>query len=224
MHIVSQVNPSAQQSANNIIASNFDVVHKMSTDGGKTWSEPKAINDDDPKQQYAQVIPMISVAPNGRVDVAWWDTRSDPGIRGNDVYYAYSNDDGKTWSKNVRISDRTIDRKFGVWGNNFDMSSPPGIASTNAYAIFGWDDTRASDPTAPSSAGLGAGIQDIYTSAVQFEVVGGGTSSTVKVVLAAVVGLLVVGLILLAVGLSQRRRLGPARTEKVSGKEPASVK
>jgi hypothetical protein len=224
VHIVSQVNPSAQQSANNIIASNFDVVHKMSTDGGKTWSEPRTINDDDPKQQYAQVIPMISVAPNGRVDVAWWDTRSDPGIRGNDVYYAYSNDDGKTWSKNVRVSDRTIDRKFGVWGNNFDMSSPPGIASTNAYAVFGWDDTRASDPTAPSSAGLGAGIQDIYTSAVQFEVVGGGTSSTVKVVLAGVVGLLLVGLILLGVGLSQKQRLGGVRKETQAGKEPATVK
>jgi hypothetical protein len=224
VHIVSQVNPSAQQSANNVIASNFDVVHKMSTDGGKTWSEPKTINDDDPKQQYAQVIPMISVAPNGRVDVAWWDTRSDPGIRGNDVYYAYSNDDGKTWSKNVRVSDRTIDRKFGVWGNNFDMSSPPGIASTNAYAVFGWDDTRASDPTAPSSAGLGAGIQDIYTSAVQFEVVGGGTSSTVKVVLAGVVGLLLVGLILLGVGLSQKQRLGGVRKETQAGKEPATVK
>jgi hypothetical protein len=225
VHIVSQVNPSAQQSANNIIASNFDVVHKMSTDGGATWSEPKTINDDDPKEQYAQVIPMISVAPNGRIDVAWWDTRSDPGIRGNDVYYAYSNDDGKTWSKNVRISDKTVDRKFGVWGNNFDMSSPPGIASTNAYAVFGWDDTRASDPTAPSNAGFGAGVQDIYTSAVQFEVVGGGTSSTVKIVLAGVVGLLVVGLILLGVGLTQKNRLGGgAGREKVTGKEPASVK
>ena len=223
VHIVSQVNPSYTSPASNIVASNFDVVHKMSTDGGRTWSEPKPLNDDDPKQMNAQVIPYISVAPNGRVDAAWWDTRSDPGIRGNDVYYAYSNDDGKTWSKNQRITDRTIDRKFGVWGNNFDMSSPPAIASTNAYAIFGWDDTRASDPTAPSSAGLGAGVQDIYTSAVQFEVVGGGTSNAVKVALAAVVGLLVVGLILLAVGLGQKRRLGPTR-ETVSGKEPATVK
>jgi len=225
VHVVSMVNPSYKEVNSTIIASNFDIVHKKSTDGGKTWSEPKTLNDDDPKQMNAQVIPYISVAPNGRVDAAWWDTRSDPGIRGNDVYYSYSNDDGKTWSKNQRITDRTIDRKLGVWGNNFDMSSPPGIASTNAYAIFGWDDTRASDPTAPANAGLGAGTQDIYTSAVQFEVVGGGTSSTVKVVLAAVIGLLIVGLILLAVGLSQKRRLqGPAPKDKVSGKEAASVK
>jgi hypothetical protein len=225
VHIVSQVNPSAQQSAANIIASNFDIVHKMSTDGGKTWTEPKTLNDDDPKQMFAQVIPMISVAPNGRVDAAWWDTRSDPGIRGNDVYYSYSNDDGKTWSKNQRISDKTIDRKFGVWGNNFDMSSPPGIASTNEYAIFGWDDTRASDPTSSANAGFGGGVQDIYTAAVQFEVVGGGTSSTVKVVLAGVVGLLVVGLVLLAVSVGSKRRIGGgAGRDAVAGKEPASVR
>lgn len=226
VHVVSQTNYTATAQNNfNGVGAAVDVQHKMSTDGGKTWSEPKILSDDDPKQMYVSVIPMISVAPNGRVDVAFWDTRSDPGIRGNDVYYTYSNDDGKTWSKNQRISDKTIDRKFGVWGNNFDMSSPPGLASTNAYAIFGWDDTRASDPTAPSNAGFGAGVQDIYTSAIQFEVFGGGTSSTVKVVLAAVVGLLVVGLILLGVGLSQKNRLGGgASRQKVTGKEPASVK
>ena len=225
VHIVSQVNPTGVGQNPNVVASNFDVVHKSSTDGGKTWSEPMTLNDDDPKQMQAQVIPNISVAPNGRIDVAWWDTRSDPGIRGNDVYYTYSEDHGKTWSKNTRITDRTIDRKLGVWGNNFDMSSPPGIASTNAYAMFGWDDTRNSDTTSPASAGFGAGVQDIYFSAVQYEVVGGGTSNAVKVALAAVVGLLLVGLILLAVSLSQRGRLGgPARKETVTGKEPAAVK
>ena len=140
------------------------------------------------------------------------------------MYYTYSNDDGKTWSKNQRITDQTINRKFGVWGNNFDMSSPPGLASTNAYALFGWDDTRASDPTAPSSAGLGAGVQDIYTAAVQFEVVGGGTSNAVKVALAAVAGLLIVGLILLAVSVSSKRSIGGSRKETVApGKEPAKL-
>ncbi len=225
VNIVSMVNPSVNAQNTSGVASNFDVVLKQSTDGGKTWSEPKTLNDDDPKQMYAQVIPMISVAPNGRLDVAWWDTRSDPGIRGNDVYYSYSNDNGKTWSKNQRITDRTIDRKLGVWGNNFDMSSPPGVASTNAYAIFGWDDTRNSDLTSPSTAGFGGGTQDIYTAAVQFEVVGGGTSSTVKVALAAVVGLLLVGLVLLGVGVAQKRQLpGSSTKEKATGKEPAKVK
>ena len=225
VHIVSQVNPSYTGPTSNVITAQADVAYKQSTDGGRTWTEPKILSDDNPADMFVSVIPMISVAPNGRVDVAFWDTRSDPGIRGNDVYYTYSNDGGKTWSKNIRVTDKTIDRKFGVWLNNFDMSSPPGIASTDEYAIFGWDDTRFSDPTSPANAGLGAGVQDIFVSAVQFEVVGGGTSNAVKIALAAVVGLLLVGLILLGVALSQRGRVGGAAgRETVKGKEPASVK
>ncbi len=226
VHIVSMVNPTVTPQNTSGIAAAVDVAYKQSTDGGKTWSEPRILSDDDPKDLAVAVIPMINVAPNGRLDVAFWDTRSDPGIRGNDVYYTYSNDHGKTWSKNQRITDRTIDRKLGVWGNNFDMSSPPGLASTNAYALFGWDDTRNSDTSAPANAGLGGGTQDIYTAAVQFEVVGGGTSNAVKVALAAVAGLLLVGLILLAVSLGSKRSIGgPGRKETVApGKEPAKVK
>jgi len=105
------------------------------------------------------------------------------------------------------------------------MSSPPGIASTNAFAIFGWDDTRNSDTTSPASVGGGGGVQDIYTAAVQYKVIGGGTSTGVKAALAGVVGLLAVGLVLLAVSLGQKRRVdGPAQRETVGGKAPAGVK
>jgi hypothetical protein len=195
------------------LAGYADVGYVRSTDGGKTWSKPRTLADDDPKDLAAKYLPMLSVAPNGRLDVAWWDTRNDPGIqRAQDVYYAYSEDDGVTWSKNIRVTDQTIDRRFGVWGNNFDQNSPPGLASTNQFAVLAWDDTRLSNGedgqinlTNPvNSTGFGGGVQDIFVSAVQFEEVGGGTSDTAKVVLAGVVGLLAVGLILLAVGMLRR--------------------
>jgi len=229
VHIVSQANNTVSPANTSGLAAESDVVYKQSTDGGKTWSAPKVINDDDPAAFYGQYIPNISVAPNGRLDVAWWDTRSDPGTRSNDVYYSSSTDNGKTWSKNLRVTDRSIDRKLGVWGNNFDMSSPVGIASTNAFALFGWDDTRNSDTTSPASAGLGSGLQDIYTAAYQYEVLGGGTSTTVKAVLAGVVGLLLVGLILLGVSVGQKRRTGDTpvtekATGKGTGKAPAKVR
>jgi hypothetical protein len=196
------------------LAGYADVGYVRSTDGGKTWSKPRSLADDDPKNLSAKYLPMLSVAPNGRLDVAWWDTRHDPGIqRAQDVYYAYSENDGETWSKNIRVTDQTIDRRFGVWGNNFDQNSPPGLASTNQFAVFAWDDTRLStgedgqlnlnNPV--NSTGFGGGIQDIFVSAVQFEEIGGGTSRTAQIVLAGVVGLLAVGLILLAVGMLGRR-------------------
>ncbi len=197
-----------------------EIFYRGSTDGGATWSEPRVLTDEPPAALLGQYFPNISVAPNGRVDVVWWDTRDDRGIRSNDVYYSYSLDDGKTWSKNQRISDTSVDRRYGVWGINYDINSPPGVGSAEEFAIFGWDDTRNTDTSSPAVQGFGAGTQDIYTSVVQFAAVGGGTSVTAKVLLAATAGLVAVGLVLLVVALSARRRSGlPAprrsRTEKV---------
>lgn len=225
VHIVSQINDTVTSDNPNGISGIAHVGYQSSTDGGRTWSQMRFIDDEPHADLRGQYIPMISVAPNGRLDVAWWDTRSDPGIRGNDVYYSHSEDAGKTWSKNIRITDKTVDRKFGVWGNNFDMSSPPGVASTNAYAIFGWDDTRNSDVNSPANAGFGGGVQDIYVAAAQYKALGGGTSTAVKSALAGVVGLLLVGLVLLAVSVGQRRRAGgSARQEAATTKSPAPVK
>jgi len=227
VHVVTQVNPTVTSDLPGGTSNVGHVAYKQSTDGGKTWTPQRLLNDDDPKAFYGQFIPMISAAPNGRLDVAWWDTRDDPGTRSNDVYYTHSEDNGKTWSKNMRITDKSINRNLGVWGYNFDMSSPPGIASTNAFTIFGWDDTRNSDTTSPANAGFGGGVQDLYTAAVQYKVLGGGTSTAVKSALAGVVGLLLVGLVLLAVSVGQKRRLGGAAPKETVGdknKKAASVK
>src|SRR5436853_4951213 len=134
--------------------------------------------------------PTVKVAPNGRVDVAWWDTRNDPGIAGNDVYYTSSDDAGVTWSKNVQVTDRLIDRKIGLYANNYDLAGPPGMASIDAYAVFGWDDTRNGDQV--------LNTQDIYVSTVQYSAVSTGGSTVLKYLLAAVFGVLVVGVVLFA--------------------------
>ncbi len=218
MHIVYQRNPKPELNGYG------EVYHQASTDGGKSWSEPKVLSDDPENQFAVQIIPNVNVAPNGRVDAVWWDTRSDPGTRSNDVYYSYSYDDGRTWSKNQRITDLSVDRKVGVWGANYDITSPPSVTSTNAYAIFGWDDTRhtAENYQIPTNGSFGDGIQDVYTAIAQFEVVGPANNDTARIVLAAVVGLLVVGLVLLGVSLAAKRRNGPPATP-VAGK-PASAK
>ncbi|HVL07183.1 MAG TPA: sialidase family protein [Acidimicrobiales bacterium] len=213
------------------LGSYADVGYIRSTDGGRTWSEPRRIADDDYNKLDGKYLPMLSVAPNGRLDAAWWDTRDDPGIRANDVYYAYSEDDGVTWSKNIRVSDQSIDRRFGVYGNNFDQNSPPALASTNQFAILGWDDTRYSTgedgkivlENPVNTQGIGGGVQDIFVSAVQFEKIGGGTSRTAQIALAGVVGLLAVGLILLAVGMLGRRGSGSGVPATARGKTEAGV-
>ncbi|MGH9276766.1 MAG: hypothetical protein ACRD12_01450 [Acidimicrobiales bacterium] len=227
LHMAYQRNP--QPSVNSL----GEVYHRASTDGGKTWSEPKVLSDDDPNHLFGQFFPNISVAPNGRIDVVWWDTRDDPGIRSNDVYYAYSTDNGATWSANTRITDQVVDRRFGVWGINYDINSPPGVGSADEFAVFGWDDTRFSrgdagavetaDPVAEGE-GFGGGVQDVFISAAQFAPIATGSSDAAKIVLAAVVGLLIVGVALVVAATISRRRVGggpPSRT--VKGKESATV-
>ncbi|HEX3567357.1 MAG TPA: hypothetical protein VHU17_18485, partial [Acidimicrobiales bacterium] len=82
----------------------------------------------------------MSIAPNGRIDVAFYDYRDDPYFdptadgdkqdRVENVYYSYSNDGGRTWSPNMRVSDRGIDRSFGPTSGNYGVKGPLGIAST----------------------------------------------------------------------------------------------
>lgn len=200
-----------------------DVFYVRSTDGGKTWSEPRMLTDeDDPNQLVGQYYGELKVAPNGRVDVAWWDARNDPGIHGFDVYYTSSFDNGETWSKHIRATERTISRKVGIWGFNYDMTSAPGLASTNEYAALAWDDTSLTSPDVPDNSDLGGGLQDVVVAAVQYETIGSGGSNAARAALASVVGVMAVGLMLLAVALVQRRRGEPAPTVVTESRAPAA--
>jgi hypothetical protein len=143
--------PDAMNQAPNYKA-DLEVFFRSSTDGGKTWSARKTLNDDGPGKAN-QIDPGMSVAPNGRIDVAWYDGRHSPAPLGdrterglNDVYYTYSSDGGRTWAPNIRVSDRSADRSIGVWANNVDQRLNLGVASSNAGAYFAWQDTRNANP------------------------------------------------------------------------------
>jgi hypothetical protein len=180
-----------------------DIYHVRSTDGGRTWSTPIKLNDDaDPSSLFLQVTPNLDVAPDGRVTAAWWDFRDDKGAFTNDVYATWSLDNGVTWAPNTKVTDTPINRRLGVWSNGSDMRGPPAIASTEEYTVFGWDDTRNGTEATP--------LQDIYARSVQFKALGGGSNDTARTLAAVMGGLAIAGVLLLAVALAARRRLGPA--------------
>ncbi|MGB2984971.1 MAG: sialidase family protein [Phycisphaerae bacterium] len=89
------------------IEDQLDVSFARSTDGGVTWSEKVRVNDDPEGNGAWQWFGMMSVAPNGRIDAVWNDTRNyldAPHDSLCELYYSYSTDAGVTWSENIPVS------------------------------------------------------------------------------------------------------------------------
>ena len=49
----------------------LDVFFMRSGDQGRTWSEPLRVNDDPQGNRRSQKWPRMSIAPGGRIDLAW---------------------------------------------------------------------------------------------------------------------------------------------------------
>lgn len=184
-----------------------------SDDSGRTWSRPVKLNDVDPKLDwdFNQFLASLDVAPNGRIDVAWHDWRNDAGFdpkeeanRFQDIYYSYSTDGGRTWSPDLKVNDRAIDRSIGLWDTG-DIEGPLGVASTEDAAYIAWDDTRNGNERTMT--------QDIYFTRVRFAdpetiFTGAERSGLLWGLLGAGVALAVGGLLLL-IGTRVARRREP---------------
>ena len=112
-----------------------DVMFVSSTDGGVSWSSPIKINDDPGTSAY-QWFGTMSVAPNGRIDVIWLDTRDNPGSINSALYYSNSKDGGSTWSLNERLSDY-FDPHVG-WPNQQKMGDYFDMVSDSSGAHLSW--------------------------------------------------------------------------------------
>jgi hypothetical protein len=81
-----------------------DVMFVRSTNGGITFSAPRRVNDDPVNHAKWHWFGTLSVAPNGRIDAVWYDTRNSPNNVTSQLFYSYSIDGGNTWSPNVAVS------------------------------------------------------------------------------------------------------------------------
>ena len=50
------------------------------------------------------LVGTFSVAPNGRLDAVWYDTRNAANNTDSQLFYSFSTDAGVTWSPNVAVS------------------------------------------------------------------------------------------------------------------------
>src|SRR5437773_1189487 len=84
--------------------SRTDVMFVRSTDGGQTFSAPRRINDDPVNPNKWHWFGTLSVAPNGRIDSVWYDTRNAANNTDSQLFYSWSTDGGVTWAPNVAVS------------------------------------------------------------------------------------------------------------------------
>ena len=91
---------------------NRDIYFSRSLNGGETWSRPTVrVNWDDPISHDAdQISPDITYDPthgtgNGRLYAVWQDEREHPELESFDIFFAYSDDLGATWSPGVKLND-----------------------------------------------------------------------------------------------------------------------
>jgi len=84
--------------------STTDVMFVRSTDDGATFSAPVKVNDDPVNPSKWHWFGTFSVAPNGRLDAVWYDTRNAANNTDSQLFYSFSTDAGVTWSPNVSVS------------------------------------------------------------------------------------------------------------------------
>ena len=81
----------------------LDVNIVRSTDGGATWSAPIKVNDEAAGANAWQWFAAIDVAPTGRIDVIWLDTKNTGQVNRSELRYSFSSNGGSTWAPSVPL-------------------------------------------------------------------------------------------------------------------------
>ena len=129
-----------------------DILLAHSTDGGKSWSSPVTVNDDQSVANRDEFFPQLTVDDKGDVLVMFGDTRSSimnaDGHYLYDIYLGESVDVGQHLLTNIRVTTQSLDPD--VYGPTYEFIGDYfGIAPAATPA---WTDTRT-------------GIEDIFAAA-----------------------------------------------------------
>src|SRR5712675_693162 len=134
--------------------STTEVMFVRSTDGGLTFSAPFRINDDTNHQSKWHWFGTFSVAPNGRLDAVWYDTRNAANNTDSQLFYSYSTNGGVTWAANVAVS-ASFNPQEG-WPQQNKIGDYITIVSDNTGGNVAYSATFNFNPS------LGQHEQDIY--------------------------------------------------------------
>jgi hypothetical protein len=132
-----------------------NVMFARSTDGGQTFGAPQRINDDPINPNKWHIFGTPSVAPNGRIDIVWLDSRNAANNTDMQLFYSYSTDGGVTWAANIPVSN-SFDPQAG-YPNNQKIGDYITIVSDATGGNVAYAATFNVNPNA-----VGGHEQDVY--------------------------------------------------------------
>lgn len=146
--------------------STTDVMFTRSTDDGQTFTAPVRINDDPNPQNDWHWFGTLAVAPNGRIDVVWYDTRNGGNHINSQLFYSWSTDGGLTWAPNIAVSN--VFNPQAGFPQNQKIGDYITVVSDNTGGNVAYAATFNVNPNA-----VGGHEQDVYY--VRVSPSGGGT-------------------------------------------------
>jgi hypothetical protein len=172
-----------------------DVMLSRSDDQGTTWSPPRRLGP----AAGGQFLPGVGVAPDGRVDVAYYDRSRDPDDVLAEVVLASSADGGRSFASTV-ISDQPFDSMVGSFnGDDVMLGSHLAVVARSHTTTVVWPDTTRGNRTTNVVDLVSATVEVRPPAGARVALVAGG----VVLVLAAIA--------LLLPGSAPRRGWRPAR-------------
>jgi hypothetical protein len=134
--------------------SDTDIFLSRSSDGGATWSAPIRVNNDPVGNGKDQWFPWLAVAPDGTLNVVFYDRRLDttstvtvygvpinpPGNYLVDTWMARSSDGGTSWT-NFRVSEVSTNFDY-AFRNGIFIGDYNGVAVNSKLAFPFWADAR----------------------------------------------------------------------------------
>ena len=116
--------------------------------GASRWEAPRRVNDTPRRDRTAQYLPALAVAPDGRLDVLYYDRRADRRNVLNEVSLQSSFDHGRTFTRALRLSGANFDARIGFGAKEGlpDLGSRLAVVSDDHAALGVWTDTRGGTP------------------------------------------------------------------------------
>ncbi len=172
--------------------------------GSGQWDGPERVNDTPQRDNTTQNLPALSVAPDGRLDVMYYDRRADRTNVLNEVSFQSSFDSGKSFNDRIRLSDRAFSSRIGSGLERRlpDLGSRNALVSTDTRAYGIWTDTRQGSRRTAK--------QDLARGLVAFNDPPRLSSTEENLLRFGGIALIVLGLGVLVLGLASGRRVRSA--------------